>query len=465
MYRKSEIIFFLLPVVADAIFIFVSFCLSYWLRFYSALFPVEKGIPSITPYFLIALFTLSVWIIIFYLSGIYNTKQVTSIFDEIYEVLKDIILGTLIVLAPIFFYRGFTFSRIAILFACLFSGVLIITGKIFIRSLKIYLAHKGIGVKKTCIVGSGERALEVIEKFKKNPVIRYKLVGQITKKGEDPIPGLPMLGNIIDVQTIIQENKIDMLIITFPLSHYKETAKILLRCSGIPVELRFVPDPYELLTSRIRYYDLNGFALLGIREFPLNYWDILLKRVFDIIASSLFILAFLPAGIIIAILIKLSSPGPVFYRQKRVGKDGKLFDIIKFRSMVRNAEKNTGPIFATGTTDSRVTKVGRNIRRWSLDELPQFINVFIGNMSLVGPRPERPEFVEKFSEEINRYFERHKLRPGLTGWAQINGLRGNTSIKERVKYDLYYIENWSFNFDIKILLKTFVASMKGDNAY
>lgn len=464
MRRKGEIIFFLLPVILDALFIVIAFSISYWLRFYSLLFPLSKEIPTIIPYLLLSLFTLVLWTTLFYLSGLYDTKKVWGIFDEIYDVLKNIIIGVLILLAPIFFYRTFTFSRLVILFACILSGILIILNKIFMRWLRILLCRKGIGVKNTCIIGTHERAKEVIEKFKKSRIVRYKLVGQIIKKGEEPSPDLPVLGDPHDIQKIIIENKIDLLIITFPLSHYKETAKLLLRCAGLPVELRFVPDPYELLTSRIGYYDLGGFVLLGLREFPLSDWDILLKRTFDIVVSGLLIITFFPIGLIISISIKFSSPGPVFYRQKRVGKDGKLFNILKFRSMVSNAEQLTGPIFAT-SSDSRTTRIGRIIRRWSIDELPQFINVFVGHMSIVGPRPERPEFVEKFSEEIHRYLERHKLSPGITGWAQINGLRGDTSIKERVKYDLYYIENWSFNSDIKICLKTLVSSIKGENAY
>lgn len=464
MHRKGEVIFFILPVLLDAICIVLAFSISYWLRFYSFIFPLVKGIPTIFPYLLLSLFTVILWTTIFYLSNLYDTKRVWGIFDEIYDVIKGIIIGVLILLAPIFFYRTFTFSRLVILFACILSVVFIIFNKIFMRWIRIILCHKGIGVKNTCIIGTHERAKEVIERFKKNPILRYKLMGQIIKKGEAPLPELPVLGDPHDIRTIVIENKIDLLIITFPLSHYKETAKLLIRCDGLPVELRFVPDPYELLTSRIGYYDLGGFVLLGLREFPLAFWDIIFKRTFDMFVSGLAIVFLFPLGVILSILIKISSPGPVFYRQKRVGKDGKLFNILKFRSMVQHAEKLTGPVFAT-SVDSRTTPIGRIIRRWSIDELPQFINVFIGNMSLVGPRPERPEFVEKFSEEIHRYLERHKLRPGITGWAQINGLRGDTSIKERVKYDLYYIENWSFNFDVKILLKTLVSIIKAENAY
>lgn len=466
MRRKSDILLFLVPIIWDAVLITTSFLLAYWTRFYSGLIPLIKGrgIPRLEPYLLISGFALLVWLIIFYLSGLYDTKKTYSLLDETYEVLKGIIAGTIIVLAPIFFYRAFTFSRIVMFLSCILGGILIIIGKIILRAIRIILHRHGIGVINACVIGGGEKAKEVICKFSKNPITRYKLIGQVVEKGEEEEKKLPILGSFFQIREIIENNKIDMLLITFPLSQYKKTAKILLLCNGLPVELRFVPDPYELLTSKIGYYEIDGFSLLGLKEFPLTYWNTLLKRIFDVTTSSIFIIFLSPIIFVLSILVKLGSRGPLFYRQKRVGKDGKTFDIIKFRSMFVNAEQSTGPVFAS-YKDQRVTKIGRVLRRWSIDELPQLFNVLKGNMSLVGPRPERPEFAEKFGEEIIRYFERHRVCPGITGWAQVNGFRGDTSIKERVKYDLYYIENWSLNFDIKILLRTIGAAITGENAY
>ncbi len=455
-----------MPIIWDAILIGISFLFAYWIRFYSELIPLieGRGIPPLKPYLLISGFALMVWLIIFYLSGFYDTKKIYSLLDETYEVLKGIVVGTIIVLAPIFFYRAFTFSRIVMFLSCILAGILIIIGKIILRAIRSTLYHRGIGVMNACVIGGGEKAKEVIRKFKQTPMTRYKLIGQIIEEGEKGEEKLPILGDFFQIREIIENYKIGMLLITFPLSQHKKTAKILLRCSGLPVEIRFVPDPYELLTSRIGYYELDGFSLLGLKEFPLTYWNALLKRTFDILISGIFIILSTPVILVISFFVKLSSPGPLFYRQKRVGKDRKIFNIIKFRSMFINAEQFTGPIFAS-MEDPRVTKIGKILRKWSFDEIPQLFNVLIGNMSLVGPRPERPEFVEKFSEEIIRYFERHRVRPGITGWAQVNGFRGDTSIKERVKYDLYYIENWSFNFDIKILLRTFGATITKKNAY
>lgn len=493
MRRKSDILLFLLPIMWDGILIFVSFPLAYWVRFYSGLIPITKGIPRLLPYLLVGVFALMVWLIIFYLFGVYDTRKVYSFVDETYEVVKGAFIGTVFILAPIFFYRAFTFSRIVMALGCSLGGVLIVFGKVILKGVRLILYHKGIGIRRACIVGGGERATEVIAKFK-NPLSGYSLVGQVIDQVEygsrDPqrlrldgsrgshLPrekgreiasvradsSVPVLGNLYEIREVIEKHKIDLLLITFPLAQHRETAKILLRCNGLGVEIRFVPDPYELLTSRIGYYEIDGFSLLGIREFPLTDWNALLKRGFDIVLSGMLLLLFSPLFLLISIIIKLSSRGPLFYRQQRVGKDGKVFHIIKFRSMRIGAEELTGPIFAS-QRDPRVTRIGSFLRRWGIDELPQLFNVLKGNMSLVGPRPERPEFVERFGDEIFRYFERHKVKPGITGWAQVHGLRGNTSIKERVKYDLYYIENWSFGLDIKILLRTLSATIKGENAY
>jgi exopolysaccharide biosynthesis polyprenyl glycosylphosphotransferase len=464
MRRKSDILLFLFPITWDAILVFLSFPAAYWIRFYSGLLPTTKGIPHLHPYMLISVFAMMVWVTVFYLLGVYDTKNVYPFIDEAYDVVKGIIVSTLIILAPVFFYRAFTFSRIVMLLGCVLGGVLVITGKILLRGFRLFLYKKGMGVRNACIVGTGNRAEEVLSRFRKNAMIGYRLVGQVIEKEEKGAQDIPVLGNPFQIREIVRKEKINMLLLTFPLSHHKETAKILLRCDGLPVDIRFVPDPYELLTSRIGYYELNGFSLLGIKEFPLTYWNAILKRAFDVVISGLLIILFSPLILLISTIIKLTSEGPLFYRQKRVGKDGALFDIIKFRSMRIDAEEQTGPVFAS-ESDSRTTEIGKILRKWSIDELPQLLNVLEGNMSLVGPRPERPEFVERFGEEIFRYVERHKVKPGITGWAQVNGLRGDTSIKERAKYDLYYIENWSIGFDIKVLLRTLNAITAGENAY
>ncbi|MCK4595481.1 sugar transferase, partial [candidate division WOR-3 bacterium] len=229
-------------------------------------------------------------------------------------------------------------------------------------------------------------------------------------------------------------------------------------------QIMLYPDPYDILTSKIEYQDIDGLTLIGLRNFPFSYWSTLFKRLFDITLSSIFLIIIIPILLIVAIFIKITSKGSILYLQNRVGEQGKLFNILKFRTMKENAEEETGPIFAS-PNDHRTTRIGKVLRKASIDELPQLFNVLKGDMSLVGPRPERPNFVKHFRDEVPRYIERHKVKPGITGWAQVHGLRGDSSIKERVKYDLFYIENWSIGMDVKIILQTLYTLIKGENAY
>jgi exopolysaccharide biosynthesis polyprenyl glycosylphosphotransferase len=244
----------------------------------------------------------------------------------------------------------------------------------------------------------------------------------------------------------------------------KKIIEIIKKTEGKNIELFYVPDILDLRISNFTTFESNGVLLLQLKAFTLSGWQGMIKNMFDYLVSLLTLILLSPFFLLIAILIRITSKGSIFYRQKRIGMDGRKFEIIKFRTMKQDAEKETGPVWAT-TKDPRVTPIGLILRRTSLDELPQLINVIKGDMSLVGPRPERPYFVEKFQVQIPKYAERHRVRSGITGWAQINGLRGQSPIEERTRYDVYYIENWSLWFDIKILILTFIAILKGKNAY
>ena len=262
----------------------------------------------------------------------------------------------------------------------------------------------------------------------------------------------------------MQEHKVDLVVLTLPFERLDLVKTITERLVNLTVDLQFVPDLLELHTSRLRLTDLAGIPFISVRETALSGADRIVKRTFDLVCSAAALLVLSPLLAIIAGLVKLSSPGPVFYRQGRVGRDGRQFQMLKFRSMRSDAEARTGPVW-TVENDPRVTGLGRFLRRFSLDELPQLWNVLRGDMSLVGPRPERQVFVEKFSQELPRYFERHRVRSGLTGWAQVHGLRGNTSVEERTLYDLHYVENWSLALDVKIILMTIHHVLRGENAY
>jgi Undecaprenyl-phosphate glucose phosphotransferase len=301
------------------------------------------------------------------------------------------------------------------------------------------------------IVGDGKIARSLQSKIAEHSEYGLKVIGFISKDKESvgkEIDNLPVLGTYDRIKDILKERDVDQLILALPFEQIRLMKVILSQIYEEMIEIKIVPDFYEYFTLR--------HSIINLRESPLYGWNRVLKRTFDILTSLAILFLLSPFMLLIALLVKITSAGPVFYRQRRMGLDGSTFDIIKFRSMKIDAESDTGPVWAK-ENDRRRTRIGRLIRKFNLDELPQFLNVLRGNMSIVGPRPERPEFMDQFKKSIPEYMLRHKMKAGITGWAQINGMRGNTSIKQRTEYDLYYIENWSLFFDIKIFLKSFLA--------
>jgi Undecaprenyl-phosphate glucose phosphotransferase len=274
----------------------------------------------------------------------------------------------------------------------------------------------------------------------------------------------PVLGKTDDLPALIESEKINEVIIAMPEVTHHEILRIVSKCDQGKVAIKVFPDVFQIMASEVSIGDLGGLPLLSVRDTALRGWQLTLKRTIDMAGSAIGLVLLSPFMMFLAILIKLESDGPVFYTQERMGLDGKRFMMLKFRSMRADAEKETGPIWARADDDRR-TKLGMILRRISFDELPQLVNVLIGDMSLVGPRPERPVFVEQFRSSIPRYMDRHREKAGITGWAQINGLRGDTSIIERTKYDLWYIENWSLSLDFRILIRTFLHIFNDDTAY
>lgn len=461
---KVDIAFFILPVIFDIAFVELSMLFSYWIRFHSGVLELTKGLPSLY------LYSISGWgggvilAVVFYLLGIYDTKRLRSIIDDIYDIAKGSLITIVLILAPTFFFREFTFSRLTIVIASVIALGLICAEKVVLKYLKGIILKRGLGAKNAIIIGEAEAVRGVIKKLKQKPEAGYGIFGHMGPNIRKSIEDVPYLGDISALRDVITSSPIDTLILTYPIHEREKVTNVLTLCQDIPVQIMLYPDPYDILTSKIEYYDVDGLTLLGLRNFELSYWSYLCKRVFDITLSSALLLILFPLLVLVSILIKITSKGNLFYLQRRVGEQGKIFSIVKFRTMVENAEADTGPIFAS-PEDRRTTKIGRILRKTSIDEIPQLFNVLKGDMSLVGPRPERPNFVEQFTDEVPRYIERHKVKPGITGWAQIHGLRGNSSIKDRVRYDLYYIENWSIGLDVKIILQTIYVLFKGENAY
>jgi Undecaprenyl-phosphate glucose phosphotransferase len=315
------------------------------------------------------------------------------------------------------------------------------------------------------IIGTGDVARMVLKKIRQSSGTGYEAVGFISiDNGLESILGVPVLGHLDDLPEIIEQQKISEVIIALPEASSQEILNIIGNCERGRVAIKVFPDVFQIMAAEVSIDDLNGLPLLAVRDVALRGWRLTIKRTMDLIFSGILLIFTSPLMLLLALLIKLDSPGPVFYVQDRMGLDGNIFPIIKFRSMRPNAEDESGPIWAK-QDDNRPTRLGTFMRRFSIDEWPQLINVLLGSMSMVGPRPERPIFVNQFRQSIPRYMDRHREKAGMTGWAQVNGLRGDTSIVERAKYDLWYIENWSILLDLKIMLKTLLTVLFDRNAY
>ncbi|MBC8490557.1 MAG: undecaprenyl-phosphate glucose phosphotransferase [Bacteroidetes bacterium] len=453
--HKLEIIIPLLTILLDSVLILISYIISFEIRFNTSLqniFPVTKGYPELEWYFYFGLITLPVWILTFHSNKMYRLNRSVFVFDEFFVIVRCITISVIFSIGIIFFFRDFPYSRLVFVLIWFVSIILITIGRYFILKLEKTLYNKQIGIKNVAVLGTNEMAEKIYTNFSRDKFTGFNVVGYFAKQKVENNNKI-YLGNYESIPEVIKSRGIEKILISLSSSEHDDLFTLLRACEGINVEFMLAPDFIDLITSKIKINEVNGIPFMKIKSLPLNAWNNVLKRTFDVITSLLLLFVFSPLFIIISILIKLTSKGPLFYKQERVGLDGNKFMMFKFRSMRVDAEK-TGPQFAS-EEDDRVTSIGKFIRKYSLDELPQFLNVLKGDMSIVGPRPEREFFINKMKHHIKRYLERHRVKCGVTGWAQVNGLRGSgTSMQSRIDYDIYYIENWSLAFDIKIIVKT-----------
>jgi exopolysaccharide biosynthesis polyprenyl glycosylphosphotransferase len=338
-------------------------------------------------------------------------------------------------------------------------------GRILLRTIQRKLLELGFGRRKTLIIGWNDKAHEIFDKIKEYPALGYDVIGFISPSRhnlEGAYLGVNVLGSYKDIAYVVRKHQIEEIIIAIKRSSPKEVINIISRCDPLPVNLKIVPDLYDIVMGYGRTNQIYGFPLIEILPQLMQPWELRIKRLMDLTVSMVMLVGFLPIWILVAIMIKLESRGPILFRQRRVGKDDKIFTVYKFRSMVQDAEKETGPVWA-GKQDPRVTFIGRVIRKLRIDEIPQFYNVLINDMSLIGPRPERPFFVDKLKQQIPLYTRRLRMKPGITGWAQIKGGYDTTidSVKKKLEYDLFYIENVSLRMDLKILLNTIYVMLRG----
>jgi exopolysaccharide biosynthesis polyprenyl glycosylphosphotransferase len=455
-----------LQVVTDLVSIEAAFLISYWLRFYSPMtriFPVTRGIPSIDIYIKSSWLVAVLWLFIMETNGLYGVRRNAGRADEFIGIVKSVTLGMLLAAAATFFYRQFFYSRLVFIYIWVVSIVLLTATRFSIIQLERIRHRKCKGLVRAAIIGSSSLGRDLLHAVNRHLGLGILIAGYV---GDNPhlADESVYLGPTRDLPHIIGKSDLGMVFLALNDDENRQLVDIINSCTGLNVEFYLVPDVQRLWTSRLKVGQIDGIPLLKIKDAAIMGWRAVFKRCFDIVLSGASLALLSPLFLVIAVGVAASSKGPVFYRQERIGRDGRRFSLVKFRSMRAGAESASGPVW-TVEGDSRVTSLGRFLRRFSLDELPQLINVFRGEMSLVGPRPERPHFVDRFKSRVPKYLERHRVKSGMTGWAQVNGLRGNVPIEERTKFDIYYVENWSFLFDLKIIIMTIWTVVRGENSY
>ncbi|HAP67592.1 MAG TPA: undecaprenyl-phosphate glucose phosphotransferase [Nitrospinae bacterium] len=466
MLKKHAQFFENILFFADLFVIGFSWFISYYIRFYSGLLPIEKGIPPFIIYLYLIIPILFIWSFVFKSFGLYRPKRISSYISELFDIVKACSFSVLVLISITFFFRQYEYSRLLFLIFFLMTVSALAIERVAFRETLRYLRRKGYNLRYALIAGTGELAKDVLKRIELHPELGLKVAGFLSnpesQTTNSEVHGVPVIGAYRDIQKIVSEKDIDQVIIALPVEQHALTVELLKEIRNEMVDIKVVPDICEFITLRGGIDELDGLPIISLQDTPLYGWNIVIKRGADILFSIAILIASSPLMILTALLIKITSAGSIFYKQERMGMDGTKFFVYKFRTMIANAEERTGPVWAK-EGDVRRTDVGAFLRRTNLDELPQLFNVLKGNMSIVGPRPERPVFVEQFRKSIPQYMLRHKMKAGITGWAQVNGWRGNTSIEKRIEYDLYYIENWSLMFDIKIILMTMWKGFK--NAY
>jgi exopolysaccharide biosynthesis polyprenyl glycosylphosphotransferase len=443
--------------------------ISYWYRYNSHLdkIPIPGGeVPKFGAY-LGAIPVLIVAIVMsLAVNRAYNQTRGRSFIDEVYGLIGGVFVGSILLLAAMSLYRAFSYSRLMVVYFAVVTGVLLIAYRLGMRVALSQLRRRGLGTTRALVVGSGAGAEALIHRLEMFPEYGYELIGVIDDQltaGED-YHRVPVIGGRGDLAHMVMRHSVDEVFMALPPGDSRELLRLIDVIAATRAEIKILPGLLDIMARGVVADDIDGIPLVGVRRSRLVGTNLVVKRVFDLVLSAVLLIPGIPLMAIIAIAVRLDSPGPVIYRQERVGKDGRTFTAYKFRSMMQDAEAETGPVF-TSRDDPRITRVGRFLRRTSFDEVPQVLNVLRGEMSLVGPRPERPYFVAQFEQEVEGYAQRHEVRPGITGWAQLNDLRQDTSIEQRTIYDTYYVDNWSLAFDLKILVTTFIRVFAHRNAY
>jgi Undecaprenyl-phosphate glucose phosphotransferase len=475
-YNRLLVAFY---VITDALLAMWAFILAYGIRFESGLIPVTKGYPPLEQYLHVLPFIAILTPLAFQLQGVYRLRRGRSRIDDFFAVLIGSILAVVLGVVSTLYFQAYYVSEGArsrgeyavsqIVWALFLTLNVVFTyaSRESIRELLERRWRAGIGLKRILIAGASELGRMVADRILQHRELGYQVVGFVDDRaGGDHIGyrGLPLLGTLAEVADIAQRERVDHLYVALPIEEHSKLLELMELTSRECIDVKVVPDLLQFIALRARLEDLDGLPIINVNDVPLQGFNAWVKRVIDVVLSAAALVLLAIPFALIAAFVKWTSKGPTFYHQERMGLDGKAFTVYKFRSMYTNAEETSGPVWARDD-DPRATPIGRWLRRFDLDELPQFWNVLKGEMSIVGPRPERPFFVEQFKHRIPQYMLRHKVKAGITGWAQVNGWRGNTSLEKRIEFDLYYIENWSVTLDLKIMWLTIVRGLFRGAAY
>ena len=448
--------------------------ISYFLSWYFVIFTRDDLYIGVLPsnvYFTALIIIVPIYLILYWVFGLYRSNRTLNTFTELSRIIEANILGLLIINTILFvgsknpYFSNF--SRVMIFTFGVINSILAFISRNLIRYILRLFRKKGFNQKHILLVGYSDAAFKFIDKVAKNPGWGYHIFGMVddNHKINSDYRNVKVIDNISNLKNIIENNDFDEVVITLGLNEYEKLRNVVSLCEKTGVHTKFIPDYGTIIPTKPLTEDFDGMPVINIRAVPLQgIFNRFIKRIIDIFGSIFGIILFSPVFIILSIIIKLTSKGPIIFKQERVGLHNKLFTMYKFRSMVEQSDEEEKKGW-TIKNDSRVTKIGSIIRKISFDELPQFFNVLKGDMSLVGPRPERQQFVEQFKETIPRYMIKHQVRPGMTGWEQINGLRGDTDIDKRIQYDIWYIENWTLGLDFKILILTIFKGFVNKNAY
>lgn len=467
LLKDNEKNFSRLHMIIDAIVLVLSYFLAWLIRFVGPMAATAVRTRSFQQYMLMLVFIVPVYLLLYQAFTLYTPMRMQGRRLVLANIVKANSLGLLILMFTFYMIDESDFSRSTYIMFYVINIVLQWCARMLIFALLRNMREKGLNQKQMICVGYSRAAEEYIDRVLANPQWGYVIRGIL----DDNVPagteykGIKVLGRIANLNIILPENRLDEIAITLGLSEYYRLEEIVALCEKSGVHTKFIPDYNKIIPTKPYTEDILGLPVINIRYVPLNNtFNALVKRAMDIAGSIVGIIVTSPLMLLMCVIIKLTSPGPLIYKQERVGLHNQTFRMYKFRSMEVQPESEEKKAW-TVKNDPRVTPIGKFMRHTSIDELPQLFNILKGNMSLVGPRPERPFFVEKFREEIPRYMVKHQVRPGLTGWAQVNGYRGDTSIRKRIEYDLYYIENWSIGLDIKIIFLTFFKGFINKNAY